>query len=159
MTGGAGGRRIDRASRVIAASPQAIYCAFIDPEAWVTWLPPEGMTARIGAFDPRPGGTYRMALTYCGADRPVRGKSSEDTDVVEGCFVDLVPDQRIVQRVTFVSEDPAFAGGMTMTWSLSPVPGGTRVTITCEGVPEGIRPEDHDAGLRATLRGLAAFVE
>ncbi|WP_439578439.1 SRPBCC family protein [Elioraea sp.] len=159
MTDGAGGRRIDQASRVIAASPQAIYRAFVDPAAWGRWLPPEGMTARIDAFDARPGGTYRMALTYAGADHATRGKTSQDTDVVEGRFVELVPDERIVQRVTFVSEDAAFAGEMTMTWSLSPTPGGTRVTITCEDVPEGIRPEDHDIGLRSTLSGLAAFVE
>ena len=159
MTDGAGVRRIDQASRVMAASPQTIYRVFLDPEAWVQWLPPEGMTARIDAFDPRPGGTYRMTLTYRGTDRSVRGKSTEDTDVVEGCFVDLVPNQRIVQRVTFVSDDPAFAGEMTMTWSLAPTAGGTNVTITCEGVPGGIRSEDHDAGLHATLRGLAAFVE
>ena len=50
MADGAGGRRIDQASRVIAASPQAIYRAFIDPEAWTTWLPPEGMTARVDKF-------------------------------------------------------------------------------------------------------------
>ncbi len=46
-----------------------------------------------------------------------------------------------------------------MTWSLAARPGGTEVTIRCEDVPEGIRKEDHDAGLGSTLSNLAAFVE
>lgn len=48
---------------------------------------------------------------------------------------------------------------MNMTWKLTPVPGGTEVTIICEEVPDGIRPEDHDADLRSTLENLAAFTE
>jgi uncharacterized protein YndB with AHSA1/START domain len=42
-----GGRRTDSATRVIAASRRTIYRAFLDPEAWVKWLPPEGMTGHI----------------------------------------------------------------------------------------------------------------
>ena len=87
------------------------------------------------------------------------GKTSEHSDVVEGKFLELVPDERVVQLVEFESENPAFVGAMTMTWSLAAVPGGTEVTILCENVPEGIRQEDHDAGLRSTLENLAAFTE
>lgn len=159
MTDVSRGRRIDSAARVVAASPQTIYRAFLDPEAWVKWLPPEGMTGRAHAFEPRPGGAYRMALTYGTPDHATHGKTSDDTDIVEGRFLELVPGERVVHRVVFVSDDPAFAGEMTMTWSLSPVPGGTEVTITCDNVPEGIREEDHAAGLQSTLRNLAAFVE
>jgi uncharacterized protein YndB with AHSA1/START domain len=69
------GRRTDTATRVIAASPQAIYRAFLDPDAWVKWIPPEGMVGHIYAFEPRPGGAYRMALTYSkGAPRIAKAK-------------------------------------------------------------------------------------
>jgi uncharacterized protein YndB with AHSA1/START domain len=152
-------KRTDSATRVIAASPQAIYRAFLDPEAWVKWLPPDGMVAEIRAFDPSPGGAYRMALTYADGDRSTRGKTSDNTDVVNGRFLELVPDERVVHLVTFQSDDPAFAGEMRMTWSLAPAPAGTQVTITCENVPAGIRQEDHDAGLQSTLKNLALFVE
>ncbi|WP_048647188.1 SRPBCC family protein [Nitratireductor soli] len=151
--------RTDTASRTIAASPQTIYRAFLDPEAWVTWLPPAGMAGEILAFDAREGGTYRMALIYDQPDHAAIGKTSEHADVIEGVFVELAPDRHVIQAVNFVSEDPAFAGEMHMTWSLERVAGGTAVRITCENVPEGIRPEDHDAGLRSTLGKLAAFVE
>ncbi|MFG1282644.1 MULTISPECIES: SRPBCC domain-containing protein [Xanthobacter] len=130
-----------------------------DSEAWVKWLPPEGMTGHIYKFEPRQGGAYGMALTYAKGDRSTRGKTSEDTDVVEGCFLELAPDEQIVHLVRFESNDPAFAGEMKMKWSLSPVPGGARVTITCENVPEGIRQEDHDAGLQSTLKNLSILVE
>jgi uncharacterized protein YndB with AHSA1/START domain len=56
--------RTDRASRVIAAPVESVWAAFVDPEALVVWLPPGGMTGRFERFDARPGGSYRMVLTY-----------------------------------------------------------------------------------------------
>ncbi|RZN34354.1 SRPBCC family protein [Bradyrhizobium sp. Leo121] len=150
--------RTDSATRFIAASADVIYRAFIDPTAWPQWLPPDGMTGHIYEFDARPGGTYRMALTYR-RDHASAGKTSDDTDVVEGRFAELIPNHRVVQIVTFQSDDPAFAGEMRMTWSLSPAPGGTNVSIVAENVPAGISEADHDIGLRSTLENLAQFVE
>jgi uncharacterized protein YndB with AHSA1/START domain len=100
-----------------------------------------------------------MTLTYKGSDHPVPGKASEDSDVVVGRFIELAPNQRIVQLIEFESDDSAFAGKMKMTWSLTPVPRGTEVTFTCENVPKEIRKEDHDSGLRSSLENLAAIVE
>jgi uncharacterized protein YndB with AHSA1/START domain len=151
--------RTDSASRIIKASPQKIFQAFVDPWAWESWLPPKSMKGRVHVFDFRAGGRYRMELTYLTPDHATKGKTSEHSDVVEGRFLEIVPDERIVQSVTFDSGDPAFAGEMNMTWKLTPVPGGTEVTIICEEVPDGIRPEDHDADLRSTLENLAAFTE
>lgn len=151
--------RVDSASRLIKASPRSIYQAYMDPDALISWLPPAGMTARIDAFDPREGGAYRMALIYNQPDHTAPGKTSEHSDVVRGRFLELIPDERIVQLVAFESTDPAFAGEMTMTWILTAVPGGTNVVILCENVPEGIRPDDHAVGLRSTLENLAAFTE
>jgi uncharacterized protein YndB with AHSA1/START domain len=151
--------RTDRASRLIKARPEAIYRAFVDPEALVRWLPPEGMTGEILSFDPHAGGGYRMALRYNDADHDMLGKTSEHADVVEGKFVELAPNKRIVQSAEFESDDPAFAGTMTMTWTFDATEGGTRVAIVCEDVPQGIRKQDHDAGLKSSLRNLARLVE
>lgn len=151
-------KRTDTASRIIKAPPQAVYRAFMDPESLIAWLPPKGMEGRIDAFNAREGGIYRMTLTYIGSDHPV-GKSSDNSDVSQGEFLELVPGKRIVQRIVFESEDPAFAGSMIMTWNLDEVPGGTKVTIVCENVPEGIRQEDHEVGMSSTLANLAAFLE
>ncbi len=155
----AGEKRVDSASRIINAPPQVIYRGFLDADAFSSWLPPSGMSGRVEAFDPRPGGVFRVVLVYDDPDHAVAGKSSEHADIVAGRFVELVPDERIVWEVTFQSDDPAFAGVMTMTWSLMHVGEGTEVTVRAEDVPAGIRKEDHDEGLRSTLENLAAWAE
>ncbi len=150
--------RTDTASRVIAAPPAQVYAALVDRDALAAWLPPNGMTASFERFDPRPGGSYRLVLTYADASGG-RGKATAESDVVEARYVDIVPDVRVVQAVDFVSDDPAFAGTMTMTWEVTAVDGGTRVDITANDVPDGISAEDHATGLASSLENLAEFVE
>ena len=150
--------RTDRASRLIRAPIAKVYGAFMDAEALVRWLPPEGMTGEMLAFDPVAGGGYRMALTYQGADH-TPGKSSEHGDVVEARFLALVPGKKIIQSAEFESDDPAFAGTMVMTWTFEEAGDATRVAIVCDNVPGGIRKQDHDAGLKSSLANLARFVE
>ncbi|MDB5541580.1 MAG: ATPase [Devosia sp.] len=147
--------RVDTASRIIAASPDAIYRAFVERDALLAWLPPNGMTGEIEAFEPRKGGPFRMVLHY---NEGGRGKTTEDTDVVDAEFDELVPGRRVVQLVKFRSDDPAFAGTMRMVWDLEPAPGGTRVIFLAEDVPEGISKQDHDAGLHSSLENLEAYV-
>jgi uncharacterized protein YndB with AHSA1/START domain len=138
----------------MAASPDQVYEALVDPDALLQWLPPTGMTGRFDRYDARPGGGYRMVLTYADDHAPA-GKATADSDVVESRFVELVPGVRVVQAVQFESEDPAYAGTMTMTWSLESVESDTRVEFRAEDVPPGISAEDHAAGLESSLRNLA----
>src|SRR3954447_3627808 len=150
--------RTDTASRVIAAPLGPVYAALVDREALATWLPPDGMTGRFERFDPGPGGSYRLILTYTDAsDAP--GKATADTDVVEARYVEIVEERRVVQAVDFESDDPAFAGTMIMTWEVSAVDGGTRVDITADDVPDGISAGDHAAGLASSLANLADHLE
>ncbi|QNO27264.1 SRPBCC domain-containing protein [Sphingopyxis sp. OPL5] len=151
--------RIDTASRTILAAQRAIFRAMTDAESVASWRPPKGMHARIESFDPRTGGGYRMAFIYEDPAPDVVGKSSAREDWFTGRFVELLPYDRIVEDVMFVSDDPAFAGTMRVTTTLTPVADGTRVTIACENVPPGIGAEDHQAGMASTLRNLAAFIE
>jgi uncharacterized protein YndB with AHSA1/START domain len=150
--------RTDRASRVIAARPADVFATLVDREALVAWLPPDGMTGRLERFDPRPGGSYRLVLTYDDGSRAA-GKTTADSDIVDVRYVDIVADTRVVQAVDFVSDDPAFAGTMIMTWELTAVDGGTRVDITADNVPDGISAEDHATGLAAALANLGDYVE
>lgn len=150
--------RIDRASRDIAVSAEQAYTALVDPDALVAWLPPEGMSGRFEWFDARPGGSYRLVLTYAdGAESS--GKTTADSDVVDARFVEFIPGERVVQAIDFVSDDPAFAGTMTMTWSVAPNGAGSRVEIVASDVPTGISAEDHAAGLASSLANLAAHLE
>jgi uncharacterized protein YndB with AHSA1/START domain len=143
---------------VIAAPPERVYAALVDPEALTAWLPPDGMSGRFERFDARPGGSYRLVLTYADAST-ARGKATAESDIVEARFVDLIAGERVVQAVDFVSDDPAFAGTMTMTWQLTEVDAGTRVDIRADDVPAGISAEDHAAGLGSSLANLATYVE
>jgi uncharacterized protein YndB with AHSA1/START domain len=150
--------RTDTASRVIAAPPDRVYAALVDPDALTAWLPPEGMSGRFEHFDVRPGGSYRMVLTYSDVSS-APGKATAVSDIVEGRFVDIVPGVRVMQAVDFVSDDPAYAGTMTMTWEVAAVDGGTRVDIRADDVPAGISAEDHAAGLSSSLANLATHLE
>src|SRR5215468_11365889 len=150
--------RTDRASRVIAAPPGRVWAALVDPEALIAWLPTGEMTGRFERFDARPGGSYRMVLSYPDASGAL-GKATAESDVVEARFVDIAPGERVVQAVDFVSDDPAYAGTMTMTWEITAIDAGTRVDILAEDVPDGISAEDHAAGLASSLTNLAAYVE
>jgi uncharacterized protein YndB with AHSA1/START domain len=150
--------RTDRGSRVIAASRERVWAALVDPGALLAWLPPGEMTGRFERFDARPGGSYRMVLTYPGASG-APGKATADSDIVEARFIDIVPGERVVQAVDFVSDDPAYAGTMTMTWQVTPVEAGTRVDIIAEDVPDGISADDHATGLASSLTKLAAYLQ
>ena len=150
-------RRTDTGSRLIKASAETIYRALVDPEAVASWRPPQGMRAEILAFEPREGGTFRMAFIY--EDAGSHGKTSDNADVFEGRFVELVPDRRVVEVIEFESDDPAFAGAMRIVTTLEPVAGDTRVTVSCEDVPPGISEDDHREGIASSLANLAAFTE
>lgn len=150
-------KRIDGASRTIRATPSAIYRALMTPEDLVAWLPPSGMSGQMQAFDARPAGHFRMVLRY--DDPDMAGKSGGNEDVTEVRFGALIPDTKIVWLVDFVSDDPRFAGTMTMSWLLLPATDGTEVRIVAEDVPSGISKADHEEGLASSLANLAQFVE
>src|SRR6266567_981367 len=140
-------RASTRVSRIIKAERKAVYHAFLDPDSVASWLAPNNTRGHVHAFDASEGGTFRMSLTYQNPEHSLAGKTSEDTDTFQGRVVELE------------SQDPAFAGEMRMTVSLADANGGTEITILCEDIPKGIRPEDNELGCKESLQKLAAFLE
>src|SRR5438552_10368614 len=106
--------RTTRVSQIIKAPREVVYRAFLDPDALAAWLPPDGMIGRIHTFEPHQGGTFRLSLTYLDPSASPRGKTSEDTDTVQGTFAQLLPNEKIVWVTQFDSPDPDFAGEMTI---------------------------------------------
>lgn len=118
---------------------------------------PDGMTSEVHAFDPREGGSFRISLTY---DEPTAaGKTTAHTDTYHGRFVELVPDDRIVEAVEFETDDPAMQGEMTITISLADADGGTDLLAVHDDLPPGLSAADNETGWRMSLGKLAALVE
>jgi uncharacterized protein YndB with AHSA1/START domain len=105
---------------------------------------PRDMSARLLGVD---GTSYRMALDY----------PDGRADTFEASFVERVPHQKIVERVSF--DAPERAGAMTVTTTLRPLDSGTEVTVLTENLPVAIKPEDNDEGTRQALTRLAELVE
>ena len=148
-----------RNSKLITASPEVLYRAFIDPAALESWLSPGKMIGKIHEFDARVGGSYSMSLFYPPSDQTNRGKTSQREERFTARFVELIPAKRIVEAITFDSSDPAFAGEMMMVVTLERTDGGTEVTIAFDNLPPGIRAEDNEAGTQSSLEKLSRYIE
>jgi uncharacterized protein YndB with AHSA1/START domain len=123
-----------------------------------SWRVPDNMQGHVHLFDARAGGTFRMSLTYQDLQQSPGGKTTEGTDTFQGRFIELVPNEKIVEVIEFESQDPRFAGEMKMTTTLADASEGTEITVRCEDIPAGIRPEDNEAGTEQALRKLAALI-
>ncbi len=146
-----------RVTRLVRAPRAVIYQALLDPEAVATWRVPAGMRGQVHEFEAREGGTFRMSLMYGGADESA--KTSSDRDTYVGRFATLVPDRKVVEVMRFESSESELTTPMTLTTTLSDVVGGTQVEMVHQGVPDGVRPEDNETGMRMALDNLAELVE
>jgi uncharacterized protein YndB with AHSA1/START domain len=137
-----------RLHRVLRATPQRVYRAFLDPDAMVKWLPPNGFTGKVHHMDARLGGSYKMSFTNF-----TTGKSHS----FGGEFLELVPHERI--RYTDKFDDPNLSETMQTTVIFTQVSCGTEVNITQEGVPDIIPAEACYLGWQESLALLAKLVE
>src|ERR1700734_1980966 len=111
----------------VNAPPAAIYRALLDPQAVARFRVPDGMTCEVHEFDGREGGAFRVSLSYDSPDGV--GKSSAQPDTYHGHFVQLVPDQLVVEVLEFESTNPLLSGEMTITTTLTAVDAGTHVGV------------------------------
>lgn len=137
-----------RLHRVLRATPERVYRAFLDPEAMVKWLPPNGFTAKVHHMDAKVGGSYKMSFSNFGT-----GKRHS----FGGRYLELTPHERI--RYTDAFDDPNLPGEMQTTVTLKKVAVGTEVSIVQEGVPGVIPPEACYLGWQESLTLLAKLVE
>ena len=134
--------------RVLRATPDRVYRAFIDPDAMVKWLPPNGFTGKVHHLDAKVGGGYKMSFTNF-----TTGKSHS----FGGTYLELKPNELL--RYTDKFDDPNLPGEMQTTISLRQVFCGTELNITQEGVPAVIPAEACYLGWQESLILLAKLVE
>jgi uncharacterized protein YndB with AHSA1/START domain len=137
-----------RLHRVLAAKPEKVYRAFLDPDAMARWLPPNGFTGKVHEIDAKVGGRYKMSFTNF-----TTGKSTS----FGGEFRELVPNERL--RYTDVFDDPNLPGEILVTVTLKQVSVGTEIDIVQEGLPSVIPLEACYLGWQESLRNLARLVE
>ena len=134
--------------RVLRASPERVYRAFLDADAMAKWLPPNGFTGKVHQLDAKVGGTYKMSFTNFST-----GKSHS----FGGTFLELTPHQLI--RYTDKFDDPNMAGEIQTTITLNQVSVGTEMNVVQEGVPGVIPAEACYLGWQESLVLLAKLVE
>jgi uncharacterized protein YndB with AHSA1/START domain len=137
-----------RLHRVLRATPEQIYRAFLDADAMAKWLPPNGFTGKVYHLDAKVGGTFKMSFTNF-----TTGKSHS----FGGEYLELTPHERI--RHTDKFDDPSLPGEMRVTITLKKVSVGTELSIVQEGVPEVIPPDACYLGWQESLALLAKLVE
>jgi uncharacterized protein YndB with AHSA1/START domain len=137
-----------RLHRVLRATPERIYRAFLDADAMAKWLPPNGFTGKVHHLDVKVGGTYKMSFTNF-----TTGKSHS----FGGTYLELVPNERI--RYTDKFDDPSLPGEMHTTITLKKVFCGTELNAVQEGIPDAIPPEACYLGWQESLTLLAKLVE
>ena len=137
-----------RFHRVLRATPERVYRAFLDPDAKVKWLPPNGFTGKVHHLDARVGGSYRMSFTNFASGR---------SHSFGGEYLELVPHEKL--RWTDRFDDPNLPGEMTVTVTIRKVPVGTEVNIVQEGIPDVIPAEACVLGWQESLVLLAQLVE
>lgn len=137
-----------RLHRVIAASPEKVYRAFVDPDAKARWLPPYGFTGKVHHQDVRVGGDYKMSFTNF-----TTGRSHSWS----GKFLELAPGERLRYSDRF--DDPNMPGDMVVTVLLRQVASGTDIAIEQTNVPSVIPLDACYLGWQQSLAQLAQLVE
>lgn len=146
-------------SRTIKASPEKIFQALTDPKALEVWQVPGNMTGKVRNYNLEVGGGYEMSLFYPENENKMKGKTNDKEDRLTSQFVEIIPNEKIVEIISFVSDNPDFQEKMTTEVKLEPVANGTKVTFTFKNIPKGIKPEDNEAGTISSLKKLADYVE
>jgi uncharacterized protein YndB with AHSA1/START domain len=134
--------------RVLRASPERVYRAFLDPDAMAKWLPPYGFTCKVHQMDARVGGAFRMSFTNF---------ATGHGHAFGGEYRELEPSRRI--RYTDKFDDPNLPGEMLTTVTLKEVSCGTELSVVQEGVPDAIPLEMCYLGWQDSLAQLAKLVE
>ncbi|PYJ30066.1 MAG: polyketide cyclase [Verrucomicrobia bacterium] len=134
--------------RVLRATPEKVYRAFLDADALAKWLPPNGFTCKVHEMNAKVGGGFRMSFTNF---------STGNGHSFSGTYVELKPHERIRYIEKF--DDPNLPGEMKTTITLKKVSCGTEVTIVQEGIPAAIPVEACYLGWQESLNQLAKLVE
>ena len=136
-----------RLHRILTASPEKVYRAFLEADALVKWMAPNGFTCSVHHLEPKVGGTFRMSF---------RNFTTGDSHAFGGTYVELIPGECL--RYTDRFDDPNLPGEIQVTVQLKAVPVGTELDIVQAGIPDVIPLEACYLGWQESLQNLARLV-
>src|SRR3569832_422506 len=137
-----------RLHRVLRATPERIYRAFLDADALAKWLPPNGLTGKVHHMDVRVGGTFKMSFTnFTTGQRHSFG----------GEYLELIPKERVCYTDKF--DDPNLPWVMKTTVTLKPESCGVEMNVVQEGITEANLVEACYLGWQESLVLLTKLVE
>lgn len=134
--------------RVLAAPPEKVYRAFVEPDALAAWLPPNGFVCTVHALKAEVGGQHRLSF---------RNFTTGESTVFGGDYLEIVPSARLVYTDRF--DDPSLTGEMRIRVDFEAVSVGTNLTIEQAGIPDAIPVEACYLGWQESLQKLAKLVE
>lgn len=134
--------------RALAAPPDKIYRAFLEPDALAKWLPPRGFICTVYQMDALVGGSYRMSF---------RNFTTGQSHSFSGKYTELIPNQQV--RYTDRFDDPNLSGEIHVAITLRPVTIGTELNIVQDGLPDVLPLEACYLGWQDSLQNLANLVE
>ena len=137
-----------RIHRVLRATPEKVYRAFLHPEALAKWIPPYGFVCKVEHLDARVGGGFRMSF---------ENFTTGSSNAFGGEYLELVPNERL--RYTDKFDDPNLPGEIMVTVTLKAVICGTELSVVQEGIPAVIPVEMCYLGWQESIAQLANLVE
>lgn len=134
--------------RVLKASPEKVFRAFSDPNAYANWIPPYGFVSTVHKMDFKVGGSYKMSFTNF---------STGNGHSFGGNFLEIELNKFI--KYTDKFDDPNLPGEMLTSIWLTQVSCGTELKVLQEGIPSVIPTEMCYLGWQESLDKLIKLVE
>jgi len=122
--------------KILHASPERVFRAFLEPDLLRQWIAPSDLTVDQVTVDPRVGG--RMEVLH--------SRNGVSTGKFEGLFLKIDPPRELVYRWAFVGTEPEKGEyfDTLVTVRLRPAPEGrTHVSVVHEKLEELHRGAPH----------------
>ncbi|SFN50892.1 Activator of Hsp90 ATPase homolog 1-like protein [Nocardia asteroides] len=146
-----------RIGRHFNAPRGTVYRLLVDAEAVRAWMVPDGMVSAVHRFEPEEGGVF--SITVERDETSDAGATAPQHHAYYGRFVSLVPDERVMEVLEFVTDMPDMAGAQTITFMLADAGDGTDLEVLHEGVPTGMTLAENDVAWQVALGKMVALAE
>ena len=133
--------------RTVAASPEAVFSAWTDPDRIREWFCPDPDATVVAELDLRAGGGYAITMDGAGG-----------RFVVSGAYREVAPPGRLAFTWDWAEAPPAMGVETVVTVELAPHDEGTEVRVKHAGFPRESDREGHQVGWTMSLDRLAGWL-